>query len=57
MLRQNIRLHQLDGVTVHEVALGSRPEHDVPFSYFPAIPGSSTRYPEQTGPAKAALDE
>ncbi|MCW2935282.1 MAG: hypothetical protein JWM19_6244 [Actinomycetia bacterium] len=55
VLRQNIGLHQLDGVTVHEVALGSRPEHDVPFSYFPAVPGSSTRYPEQTGPAKAAL--
>jgi FkbM family methyltransferase len=55
VLRQNIGLHQLDGVTVHEVALGSRAEHDVPFSYFPAIPGSSTRYPDQTGPAKAAL--
>jgi FkbM family methyltransferase len=55
VLRQNIRLHQLAGVTVHEVALGSRPEGDVPFAYFPAVPGSSTRYPEQTGPAKAAM--
>ena len=55
VLRQNIRLHQLADVTVHEVALGSRPEHDVPFSYFPAVPGSSTRYPEQIGPAKAAV--
>jgi FkbM family methyltransferase len=55
LLRQNIRLHQLADVTVHELALGSRPERDVPFTYFPAIPGSSTRYPEQIGPAKAAV--
>jgi FkbM family methyltransferase len=57
VLRQNIRLHQLADVTVHEVALGSRPEQDVPFSYFPALPGSSTRYPEQTGPAKASVGD
>lgn len=55
VLRQNVRLHQLANVTVHEVALGSRPEDGVPFTYFPAVPGSSTRYPEQTGPAKAAV--
>jgi FkbM family methyltransferase len=55
VLRQNIGLHQLADVTVHEVALGGRPEDGVPFTYFPAVPGSSTRYPEQIGPAKAAV--
>jgi hypothetical protein len=35
VLRQNIGLHQLADVTVHEVALGTRPEHDVAFTYFP----------------------
>jgi FkbM family methyltransferase len=55
VLRQNIGLHELDGVTVHEVALGSRPEDNVEFTYFPSAPASSTRYPEQTGPAQAAV--
>jgi len=55
VLRQNIELHGLAGVAVHEVALGSQPEQAAPFTFFPAAPGGSTRYPEQTGPARAAV--
>jgi FkbM family methyltransferase len=46
LLRQNIELHGLDNVTVHETALGATAERDVPFTYYPLIPGNSTRYPE-----------
>jgi FkbM family methyltransferase len=55
VLRQNIGLHGLAGITVHEVALGSQPEQAAAFTFFPAAPGGSTRYPEQTGPARAAV--
>jgi FkbM family methyltransferase len=55
VLRQNLGLHRLDGVTVHEVALGREPEQDVPFTYYPALPGNSTRYPDQKGAVKAEL--
>lgn len=46
LLRRNLELHGLDGVVVHETALGSVAEQDVPFVYYPMIPGNSTRYPE-----------
>jgi FkbM family methyltransferase len=55
VLRRNIELHQLDGVVVHEVALGSGPERDVPFTYYPALPGNSTRYPAQKQQTQDAL--
>lgn len=55
VLRQNISLHTLSGVTVREVALGSAPEQGAPFIYYPALPGNSTRYPGLTGSAKAVL--
>ncbi len=55
ILRQNIGLHRLSGVTVREVALGSSAEQDAPFVYYPALPGNSTRYPELTGSAKTVL--
>jgi FkbM family methyltransferase len=55
VLRQNIELHRLRDVVVQQVALGSQPEKAAPFTYYPAIPGSSTRYPAQKGQAKAAL--
>ena len=55
VLRQNIELHALAGITVHEVALGSQPEQAAAFTYYPAAPGNSTRYPEETAPAKAAV--
>jgi FkbM family methyltransferase len=46
LLRRNIELHGLTGVTVEPVALGAAAERDVPFTYYPLIPGNSTRYPE-----------
>jgi FkbM family methyltransferase len=46
LLRRNIELHRLDRVVVHETALGAVAERDVPFTYYPMIPGNSTRYPE-----------
>ena len=55
VLRRNIELHRLSAVDVREVALGSRAERDVPFTYYPALPGNSTRYPEQKQQAKAML--
>jgi FkbM family methyltransferase len=55
VLRRNLGLHRLEDVTVHEVALGSRPEHATPFTYYPALPGNSTRYPDQKGAVKAEL--
>jgi FkbM family methyltransferase len=45
-LRQNIDLHNLSGVAIHDCALGAVRESAVPFTYYPAIPGNSTRYPE-----------
>jgi FkbM family methyltransferase len=57
VLRRNIELHRLSAVDVREVALGSRAERDVPFTYYPALPGNSTRYPEQKEQAKAMLRE
>jgi FkbM family methyltransferase len=55
VLQQNIELHGLADITVHGVALGSQPEQAATFTFFAAAPGSSTRYPEQTGPARAAV--
>ena len=46
LMRRNLELHGLDGVELHEVALGGEAEKDVPFTYYPMIPGNSTRYPE-----------
>jgi FkbM family methyltransferase len=57
VLRQNIELHGLADITVHEVALGSQPEQAAAFTYYPAAPGGSTRYPEQTAPARAAVSQ
>jgi FkbM family methyltransferase len=47
VLRQNISLHQLDRVEVNEVALGVVAEQAAPFTYYPAIPANSTRYPQE----------
>jgi FkbM family methyltransferase len=46
VLRKNIELHHLSDVTVHTVALGSRRETDVPFTYYPTLPGNSTQHPQ-----------
>jgi FkbM family methyltransferase len=55
LLRKNLALHGLSAVTVHEVALGSAAENGVPFTFYPMIPGNSTRHPETKVAAKAAL--
>jgi FkbM family methyltransferase len=47
VLRQNIGLHHLDGVQVSEIALGATAERAAPFTYYPAIPANSTRYPQE----------
>ncbi len=47
VLRQNISLHHLDGVLVNEIALGAVRERAAPFTYYPAIPANSTRYPQE----------
>jgi FkbM family methyltransferase len=47
LLRRNIELHHLPDVTVHQVALGSIRETDAPFTHYPALPGNSTRHPQQ----------
>jgi FkbM family methyltransferase len=55
LLRKNLDLHGLDSVTVHEIALGSAADTGVPFTFYPMIPGNSTRHPETKVAAKAAL--
>ena len=46
LFRQNVALHGLASVTLHEIALGGRVEENVSFAFYPMIPGNSTRYPE-----------
>ena len=46
-LRRNISLHQLDGIQVHEIALGAAAELAATFTYYPATPANSTRYPQE----------
>jgi FkbM family methyltransferase len=55
IFRRNVALHQLRDVILHEVALGAAAEASAPFTYYPALPGNSTRYPERKVLAKAAL--
>ncbi|WP_159029907.1 FkbM family methyltransferase [Streptomyces marincola] len=45
-LRKNAELHDLADFHVTQCALGAHREEDVEFTYYPAIPGNSTRYPE-----------
>lgn len=47
LFRRNVTLHGAAGVTLREFALGGRAEEGVPFTYYPRLPGNSTRYPEQ----------
>jgi FkbM family methyltransferase len=46
-VRANVAHHGLTGVTLHEVALGAERQSDVPFTYYPMLPSSSTRFPEK----------
>ncbi|SFS90755.1 FkbM family methyltransferase [Saccharopolyspora flava] len=46
-LRENLDRHGVSGAEVVRAALGSRPEERVTFTFYPALHGNSTRYPEQ----------
>src|SRR5262245_52546901 len=46
-LRKNIELHELTGITVYPVALGTEENSSVEFTFSPQAPANSTRYPEQ----------
>ncbi|GHE68765.1 FkbM family methyltransferase [Streptomyces capitiformicae] len=43
----NLDEHGAKDVEVHRAALGRRHEDEVRFTFYPALPGNSTRYPEQ----------
>lgn len=57
IFRKNMDLHCLDGITLHETALGSREEENVAFSFFPMLPANSTRYPKTKELAKEQMAE
>jgi FkbM family methyltransferase len=57
VLRRNIEFHRLSAIDVHDIALGSEPDDAVPFTYYPALPGNSTRYPAQKAQALAVLGQ
>ncbi|MET7637140.1 FkbM family methyltransferase [Streptomyces sp. NPDC005438] len=57
VFHKNMDLHGLANVTLHQTALGSEPESDVTFSYFPMLPANSTRYPEIKELPKAQMAE
>lgn len=46
-LRKNLDAHGVEGVDTRRTALGLKHEPGVRFTFYPAIPGNSTRYPEQ----------
>lgn len=45
-LQRNLEAHGIQGVDARRMAVGQRNEQ-VHFTFYPAIPGNSTRYPEQ----------
>ena len=53
--RRNLELHEVTGATLVPVGLGRAPQNGVTFTYYPVIPGSSTRYPEQKKPHQDLL--
>ncbi|KUN81017.1 hypothetical protein AQJ66_25465 [Streptomyces bungoensis] len=46
-LLENLDSHGAKDVEVVRAALGRQPEERVRFTFYPALPGNSTRYPEQ----------
>ncbi|GHH28999.1 FkbM family methyltransferase [Streptomyces rubradiris] len=55
-LRQNLELHQADGVTVYPYAVGSE-ACEATFTYYPAMPGNSTLHPEEKALQKRLMSE
>jgi FkbM family methyltransferase len=45
--RRNMELYQVTDVRLRTLAIGEKPEQGVQFTYYPYLPGNSTRYPEQ----------
>jgi FkbM family methyltransferase len=54
-LLHNVEQHGWTKVALHQCALGSKDEQDIPFTYYPLLPGNSTRYPEQKELQKRVL--
>ncbi|MEU8609287.1 FkbM family methyltransferase, partial [Actinoplanes sp. NPDC048791] len=54
-LRDNISLHRLTGIEVEQRALGAIREESVEFTYYPVLPGNSTRYPDEKELQKEVL--
>lgn len=54
-LRLNVARHGLTNVAIHECAVGASREQAIEFTYYPAIPGNSTRYPEDKELQKEVL--
>lgn len=46
-LRANLAARGIEGVETRRLALGRLPEAGVHFTFYPSLPGNSTRYPEQ----------
>ncbi|MFY1633278.1 FkbM family methyltransferase [Solwaraspora sp. WMMB335] len=46
-LRRNVDEHRLSGVVIEEYALGEQSEEKAEFTYYPLLPGNSTRYPHE----------
>jgi FkbM family methyltransferase len=54
-LLRNADRHGLDRIVLHRCALGHTEEAGVPFTYYPLLPGNSTRFPEQKQLQKEVL--
>lgn len=54
-LRANIARSRLSGIEIEELALGSVREKRVDFTYYPVLPGNSTRYPHEKELQKEVL--
>jgi FkbM family methyltransferase len=54
-LRENIAQHNLTDIVVEECALGRDREAKVDFTYYPVLPGNSTRYPDEKALQMAVL--
>ncbi|MGP4111846.1 FkbM family methyltransferase [Streptomyces sp. 4N509B] len=55
VLERNVALHRLTDVRVEGCGLGRVAEEAVTFTYYPRLPGNSTRYPDQKGLQIAVL--
>ncbi|MEE1940650.1 FkbM family methyltransferase [Streptomyces sp. TRM 70361] len=56
-LDRNIALHRLADVRVEAYGVGRTPKEAVSFTYYPRLPGNSTRYPDQKALQIAVLAE